>query len=161
MGLDISAYSKIRRLPLPTDEDHSGEHARIYPNPDFPEQAEGIEDGYYEYEHGMDFRAGSYSGYNEWRNELARLAGYAPVERDHSPYAAGAWQKKSGPFWELINFADNEGCIGPKTSAKLAKDFAEFQHNADLHPDEWFRAKYAEWRKAFELAADAGAVDFS
>jgi len=137
------------------------EHARIYPNPDFPAQAEGIEDGYYGYENSMDFRAGSYSGYNQWRDELARMAGYAPVASDHSPYAAGAWQKKSGPFWELINFADNEGCIGPKTSAKLAKDFAEFQHAADLNPDEWFRQKYAYWRKAFELASNDGAVDFS
>lgn len=72
-------------------------------------------------------------------------------------HAAGAWQAEGGPFWELIHFADNEGTIGPATAAKLAKDFAEFQAEADKLEDDvearWFREKYADWRKAFEVAA--------
>ena len=60
----------------------------------------------------------------------------------------------------MINFSDCEGVIGPKTSAKLAKDFAEFQAQADAHPDDWFRDLYTTWRRAFELASDDGAVGF-
>lgn len=52
--------------------------------------------------------------------------------------------------------------IGPKTSAKLAMDFAAFQEKADLFDwsDEYYANKYADWRRAFELAADGGAVCF-
>lgn len=53
-----------------------------------------------------------------------------------------------------------EGVIGSSVSAKLAKDFADFQKDADAHEDRNFREKYAEWRKEFEMAADDGAVSF-
>jgi hypothetical protein len=33
--------------------------------------------------------------------------------------------RPEGPFVELIDFADNEGMIGPRAAAKLAKDFAD------------------------------------
>ena len=63
-------------------------------------------------------------------NELATLAGYAGAD--------DAWERTDGPFWELINFSDCEGVIGPKTSAKLAGDFAAFQEKADAHHGQWF-----------------------
>lgn len=167
MGLDITAYGKIQRIePQPEYEDTPDDVARLYVNPDFPGRADDIEDGYYTYGTSHDFAAGSYGGYNVWRNQLAELAGYPAVrhEAGYKPpemsHAAAAWEVDAGPFWELIHFADNEGCIGTAVSAKLAKDFAEFQSKADAHPDGLFWSRYAEWRRAFELAADGGAVDF-
>lgn len=77
-----------------------------------------------------------------------------------SSYAASAWAATGGPFWELINFSDCEGVLGPATSAKLAGDFATWQEKADQHPDEAFRVLYARWRKACEMAADGGALVF-
>lgn len=163
MGLDIYAASKIQRRP----GDYDGEGFYVGSQPDeFAAQADGLEPGSYDYERALDFRAGSYSGYNTWRNQLAELAGYPAVrhESSYKPseelYAAGAWKAKGGPFWELINFSDCEGVIGATTSTKLAKDFAEFQAKADAHPSDWFRACYADWRKAFELASQEGAVVF-
>jgi hypothetical protein len=53
--------------------------------------------------------------------------------------------------------------FGPIVSAKLAADFAKNQERADKYETtdaEWFRLKYADWRKAFETAADGGAVNF-
>ncbi|MNJ79827.1 hypothetical protein D3C77_779790 [compost metagenome] len=49
------------------------------------------------------------------------------------------------------------------TSAKLAKDFADFDERAkyfDGDEDGWFYKKYLDWKKAFELASDGGTVDF-
>lgn len=101
----------------------------------------------------FDFRAGSYSGYNAWREELASLAGYTPEE---------AWSGKieAAPFLELVNFSDCEGERDQHISKKLAADFAAFQEKADSHYDEYFRAKYADWRRAFELASENGRVEF-
>ena len=64
------------------------------------------------------------------------------------------------PFVELIDFADNEGYIGPTVAAKLARDFA--QHEASILSPEvegWQAKLYRDWRHAFELAADNGCVD--
>lgn len=166
MGLDIIVYAKVQRIePQPEYEDCPKGVARLIINMDFPGRAGELQDGFYTYATHGSFAAGSYGGYNIWRNQLAALAGYpAIINQEHEPpevsNAAGAWQAKEGPFWELINFADNEGTIGAAVAAKLAKDFGEFQSKADAHPDEYFRTKYTAWRRAFELASDGGAVSF-
>lgn len=172
MGLDIRAYSKLTRITDGQDDDewesrfdyHT--HARLWVNNEFPGRADGIihkavyrTDG-----ETFKFRAGSYSGYNRWREWLCRFAFDVPCETLWSDYPAYA----SKPFAELINFADNEGVIGPECSAKLAKDFdayadAAWQWAAKTltgQDVEYFRQSYASWRKAFTLAADGGAVDF-
>jgi hypothetical protein len=92
-------------------------------------------------------RAGSYSGYNAWRADLQRQFNPA-VDED-------------GPFFELIYFADNEGCIGPEAAKDLLEDFRlHFErYMSGAHAD-YFTAKYQDWTRAFELAADGGLVDF-
>src|SRR5437763_1488505 len=142
MGLDITAASKIKWIAatLP-DEGSYGDYFWVGAQPDeFEAQADGLEPGLYETADEIDFRAGSCSGYNEWREQLAQFAGYparpanfaeAVPGRLPKEHSAGAWATTGGPFWELINFSDCEGVIGPKTSAKLAQDFAEYQVKAD------------------------------
>ena len=175
MGLDITAHRGLRKAapgegidPQYGDADYTNGWHKMYVNDDFPAQADDIEhDAIYHADDSFGFRAGSYSGYNEWREMLARLVGYpeaphpSPRRAGEMSNAASVWNDpKPGPFVELINFSDCEGVIGPRTSAKLAKDFAAYQAKADAHPDDYFRAKYADWRKAFEMAADNGAVYF-
>jgi len=170
MGLDITAYRQVKRVEN-AQLDQDGQpvdwqsHQLVYINNNFPGRAEGIEDkAVYDYgTESIDFRAGSYRGYNVWRNELAKLAGYPPCADDPNypnTHAQGAWKASSGPFWELINFADNEGVIGPVVGAKLAKDFEQFEPIAQHHSEPFFYDRYKEWRKAFELAADGGFVSF-
>src|SRR5882757_10407870 len=138
MGLGISAYRQIKKL-----DEENDDCCRLTIIPEFAERADGLEEGVYSFTEAFNFQAGSYSGYNEWRNQLAQLAGW----KDDN----AAWQATEGPFWELINFADNEGTIGPKTAAKLAQDFSDFQAKADKHSDHYWREKYDTWRKALEM----------
>lgn len=175
MGLDITAYSNLKRIDAvfnkdgePVDpttrEPIDGDYYQPIHNPHY-DRADGLTEGVFRYEKAIGHRAGSYSGYNLWREELAKLAGwplgsyefFGDVRPSH---AASAWKATEGPFFELINFSDCEGTIGAVTSKKLALDFAEYQAKADAHEDEYFRMKYKEWRAAFELAANAGAVNF-
>ena len=160
MGLDISYYPHAK-LAQDAELDESGfpvDYDRyIVPTiiSDFAAQADDIQEKPYEFdiEKSGGFAAGSYGGYNWWRNELAKMAGHASAE--------AAWEKNDleEPFGPLINFADNEGTIGPKTSAELAKDFADHQAKAD-EIGGVFAERYRDWRIAFEAVADNGFVAF-
>lgn len=158
MGLDISAYRQLVMVENPElDADGSpidwDGKFQAFTSDEFASQAEGIIDrAVYTYADSMGFRAGSYGGYNGWRNELAKLAGYVSAD------AVWAACPMEGPFVELINFSDCEGVIGPKVAAKLAKDFAEYQ--AKITGDDYFAERYALFKAAFEMASDNGAVAF-
>jgi hypothetical protein len=177
MGLDITAYNRIEKIDCVYDEDGGpidpvtravieGDVFQAYLNDNFPGRAdEMVDKGCYTYEKSIGLRAGSYGGYNSWRDQLAELAGYPKGQyeqysRQWDSHCVACWNGATGPFSELINFSDCEGIIGPSVSKKLAADFAEFQTRADALVDERFAAKYREWRAAFELAADGGCVQF-
>jgi len=173
MGVDIYGWSKVRLAENQTfnadGEPLEGEDAHvIYINDAFPgrltewpHKSVVVVDGDYEHCYSR-----AYSGYNRWRDELAKLAGYPLTEYEgyagskSSCYAAGAWEVLEGPFWELINFSDCEGMIGTAICQKLAKDFADWQERADLVEDEHWRQGYAGMRKAFEIGSNGGLVRF-
>ena len=143
MGLDISYYGRLERGETPADGEYGYPDVfQPFINPSFPGRAAGIEpDVWYKRDEAGDFRAGSYSGYGAWRAALASVA--------------------EGAFWELINFSDCEGTIGPVVSAKLAKDFETHRDRIqDEVRDEYFMHLYDAWMKAFQTAADGGCVTF-
>lgn len=177
MGLAVTAYSGIAFALLGEGVDQDGDvlddqdYFGLYVNPHYPAQAADLplapgEDQRFcvcsAYRERMGIRAGSYSGYGYWREQLAELAGYPAMayEGEDPSHTSGASMLPYGPFHELIDFSDCEGSIGPLASAKLAQDFADFQPLADAHADERFRDLYAQWRAAFEMAAQGGAVSF-
>lgn len=178
MGLDITAFSHAVRL---SEEDKSQEDLwndgwKIV-NAGFHGIEAPLELGaFYNGKNELSFRAGSYSGYNDWRAWLCFMAlNCAPDDVwAHPECYAG----KS--FVELINFSDCEGIIGSTAAKKLAGDFANWQHGADkikdvliAHKDDldlrtrdlednvaWFRKQYTNWRLAMEFAAQDGFVAF-
>lgn len=153
MGLDIVYYTNIEYIG--SIEEH--EDAQIHLRQDHFSRGDGLKEGAYTANYGGGFGAGSYSGYNNWRDQLAQKVLEMTSEE--------IWLEgdSSKPFIELINFSDCEGYIGPKTCAKLAKDFNEYEEKAKKHPpleDDWFIKKYQEWKTAFNVAADNGVVIF-
>jgi hypothetical protein len=97
------------------------------------------------------FRAGSYSGYNRWRKDLATR---------FNPYRNGGQPSPEGPFYELIWFADNEGTLCQVAATSLLGDFRQFEVEYTADHDEYDVAVYRNFLRAFELAADGGLVDF-
>ncbi|MGV3267032.1 hypothetical protein [Cytobacillus pseudoceanisediminis] len=158
MGLDITAYRKLKVVENPQFDQYGGlvnwtgewmpGGSMEWSEKHFPGRGEGVDpQKVYTWEDSFEFRAGSYSGYNWWRARLEKFA----VGED---------------FQELINFADNEGVIGPVVSRKLANDFNKNAERASLYAlilgeeaGYWFKL-YKLWQEAFEMAADSGAVDF-
>jgi len=169
MGLDISYYKGVAKSDVELDRDGEpvlpnddwsfyDDHARVYVNPDFPGREDDLKDGWYSVEDSDSFCAGSYGSYNRWRSELCLAALGVP------PSAVWEGRVTEGPFYELVNFSDCEGVIGPKTSAKLAKDFADWEGKIaagiDYEVRGYFMEKYAQWKAAFEMASQGGMVCF-
>ncbi len=175
MGLDVSAYSKLQKIDCLYNEDGEpvdpvtrqeiDEFVKIFHDPNFPGRADEFEDrACYSYEDSDGLHAGGYGGYNHWRNDLAKLAGYPLGQYEQygkmwDSYCVACWNGATGPFSELINFSDCDGVIGTAVSRKLADDFAKFQSAADAIGG-LFAEKYAGWRKLFELASNDGCVRF-
>ncbi|MDQ0035887.1 hypothetical protein J2W30_003660 [Variovorax boronicumulans] len=176
MGLDITAYRRLTLRDSSINEDGeavdpiTGETLddclRVFANPGFPGREEGLIDrAVYAYEESDDVLGMSYGRYNAWRESLAKLAGYplTEVTERFGPsrmlHAGACWAGATGPFSELINFADNEGTIGPVVAAKLARDFAEFEERAKAIGDDFYQA-FLDLKRGSEMAADSGALDF-
>ena len=180
MGLDIYAYRKLVKLTdVITDSDGEPVNSitrepvenyfRVYANPDFPGRADGLEDrAFYGYVQAEHVFSRSYRGYNIWRNTLAKLAGYPLTHRKvgvalEESHAAAAWSgnvQAGAPFFELVNFADNEGTIGPVVAAKLLADFVAFDERAKAVAEDFFYVGYCDLMYGLEIAADGGALDF-
>ena len=160
MGLDITAW-EVARITPPHEYDGDGcydsDHVRSFTDA-FPHSLRGLEEGrcYLVSGASLRFRAGSYGGYNNWR-ELLSLAALdiqpGVIWRDPADWA-------DQPFFELINFSDCQGVIGPEACADLAADFVTNRDTMLTDGDDWFIELYDTWRQAFAIAAGTGLVEF-
>lgn len=88
--------------------------------------------------------------YSGWRSKLAAMVGN-PADNS---------------FYELINFSDCEGVLGPSTCAKLAEDFRRWDQVAQQYerrgiiPRYDFYGMFERLKKTFEFAGPNGAVQF-
>lgn len=161
MGLDIRVYTNLQFVTSNGDCEDDFEYdldSGVYLEPLAPpgspmDRSDGLKRGMYKATCGDAFRAGSYSGYNAWRNQLSLLMLGVPATVVWDNYDA----YKDKPFWELIHYSDCEGFIGPQTSAKLAKDFEEHRDKL-ASADEDFIQRYEYWMNAFKAAAEHNGV---
>lgn len=158
MGLDIIAYRKLVEV-RPFDEildiDHNYDGTMFYINTYFPNTADTInEDMIYQFENTYSFCAGSYGGYGKWIAQLAELTGVISAQE--------YWHNadESEPFYNLINFSDCEGTLDCAVCTKLFKDFCDYEDKATELNDSYFMRLYANFKDAFEIASDNGAVKF-
>lgn len=186
MGLDVTAYSNLRYIghhEIDDDSEHPYDpetferlHVEAYSYKEFERHAlagipnhrdeqwgdqKGVKAGCFELTDKTErhaFCAGSYGGYNRWRRDLADQFNPYRDNGDSPPSA-------EGPFYELIWFADNEGTLGQLAAINLLAAFR--QHEVEYRAahlgtelGDYSVAKYADWMRACELAADGGLIDF-
>lgn len=163
MGLDVRYYSNLK---LCTNQ---GAARDVYFNIDaerivrirsvgFPERLDDIPDNsFWELTDSTEegnFYAGGYGGYSSWRERLSQLF--------LGSHLTTVWNRPNDfldrPFVELINFNDSEGAIGPKTSAKLARDFV--QHESEAADVSGLITTYRRFGNAFSVAQNRGVVIF-
>jgi hypothetical protein len=163
MGLDIVALEKVRLISNNFEAEESeieyeGENEifRVKVNSSFKSH-DHLESGIYAYEGKMlDFSAGSYGTYNGFRAELCFMA--------HGVLPAVVWKNpemyEKGDFYEIINFSDCEGVIGPFVASKLLYDFKKHRDTYHLENNTWDAERYDDWIKALELASNDGMLIF-
>lgn len=159
MGLDIAAYARLERDDSAVSDMDELTHVILergeleLTEKYYPGRTGGLAAGRYRFADTMCFAAGSYPAYGAWRGWLACKTGWISAEQC---WSSGA---KTGAFLELIDFFDNEGVIGAAVAAKLAQDFARFDHLVQTYERGY--SLYRQFRRACEMAADQGAIVFS
>ena len=163
MGLDIVAFEKAKLISEnfeadPEEIEHESENEvfRVKISPNFLSH-DHLVNGIYAYEGKMiEFCAGSYGTYNGFRYDLCLIA--------HGVQPNIVWKNpkiyEKGDFYELINFSDCEGAIGPTTAGKLFYDFKKHRDNYHLENNVWDNERYDYWMNAMELASNDGILIF-
>lgn len=147
----VLAYTDEEYAALPDDESRDAAADTLYRVRNilaFAERADGRPEGWYTAVGVMRGPSSSYSGYGYFREQIAiRALGVEP----EAVWSDEGGQYKGKPFYEIIDFADNEGAIGPVTCAKLAKDFRE--HREAFLDSEWL-TEYDQMTACLEAAAE-------
>lgn len=163
MSLDVTAYEVATLLPEHEEPDNftdEDDYQLAFAAPGLERSLAGLIPRRYYTTSGRsyEFRAGSYIYYDEFRRALCRAALDTDLETIWND--PDTWADK--PFFELLNFADNEGSIGPVAAAALAEDFTTLDEEVTLlFTDLDHQRSYQEWKSALRLAADTGMVVFS
>lgn len=199
MGLDIVSYRYCRFVQPLTKLCHEGEceHCdddylrHYYPNePVFAHNAPDFRGGVYRVSftqenspNSFHFRAGSYHGYNLWREWLCQFAtGESYSDFWLSTNLVALMTGNTLPFWELLNMSDCEGIITGPVATELLKDFEDHREKAlawrstkpverkswlpgvseaevEFDPDYWVE-NYELWTQAFRVASPEGILVF-
>ena len=158
MGLDISVYQNIKKVITEDYEEFDFaafviDDRWLYKIKNLEKNAKYVGD-IAEPEVGY-----SYSSHYQFRNYLCEII----LEREVKRFSDEELDEKM-PFIELIDFADNEGCLDWEVSEKLYKDFVEYKDKAVKYLEEQnephFRDRYLDWLKVFEVAKERGVVVF-
>ena len=168
MGLDVGYYENLDAIELPAGAKSSDDIQEWMEENDVIEVRSGdgflprlddLRPAFYKGSGRQgSFRAGSYGGYNRWRNELCQVM--------LGVNARVVWESPSkwsdSEFYELIDFSDCEGFIGPRTCAKLARDFMKNRKRFVQSPltTDYDAQIYDKFQAAFVLASDTGCVRF-
>jgi hypothetical protein len=198
MGLDIRSYSKLENKGMPQGyesedfdiweivnidddsfifyNDGSNSYSVEYKLADGGsrfgiDRCDDLYPGLYHESHetcSHSFSAGSYGCYNDFRRDICLCVnGVHPQEIWENP---DKWRKS--PLFELINFSDCEGRIGPEVCKKLLNEMKENYLNFikflvdsyseyDIHSIEYYKIRYENFIKCFEIASENGVVIFS
>ena len=167
MGLDIVAFKDVELIKVVKTweeyEEHQNEETEQVDWVSFYDVSSKIADpivpgGVYKYQDRHRFCAGSYTGYNNWRNNLSIYALGVEAEK--------VWKNRSNynnmPFVELIDFSDCQGVIGTKCCTKLLADFVDHEDKIRNIKDksDWFMESYDDWKKAFQYGSQNGYILF-
>jgi len=158
MGLDISYYKEVKKIPRLEDvEEHYDNGDVVIDEQDFKLQLGSLkENDVYSSNKTGKFCPGSYGGYNSWRRGLFNLVNKditIEVYWKETSYLIDEefnGKNETKPFMELINFSDCEGNIGPEICKKLYIDFDEYKDLARERMDSYSYQIYEKFMTALE-----------
>jgi hypothetical protein len=156
MGLDVITYGNIK---LAKNEEDADFVAYVI-NEKWKHKVKNLQYGK-AYNGDVIFKgvSYSYSTHSRFREGLVRLIG-----REDLLDSGGKikWNKLPAeiPFYDLINFADDEGCLDWEVSSTILSDFEEYNEKAKLEMNPFDYSKYETWLETFKYAKNNGVVVF-
>lgn len=156
MGLDVRVFGNIKLAENENDADFTASVAH-------EEWKHKIKNLQYRKEYSGDVVftgvSYSYSAHNRFRELLIRL-----IDRDDLLDNKGEirWRELTSeiPFYDFIDFADNEGCLDWEISSIIYNDFEKFKDKAKLIMNEYEFSRYQTWLETFKFAKNNGVVQF-
>lgn len=113
----------------------------------------------------ISFRAGSYSGFSNFRRCLAVAVGInlGEMQGFTADHEAKQWTGEE-PFYELLYHSDCDGELSVEECTKLKEDFDKLSDTIPIRTlctDEYNNEKYDDWRAAVNHAvADSCTLHF-
>jgi len=100
----------------------------------------------------FDFRAGSYSGFDKFRVQLAKAVGIELYEMRgfSSKLSPKEWESDT-PFIELLSHSDCDGTLDYDECVSLYNDFDFWKMDLELVDDKDFQNSVTEWREALKI----------
>lgn len=158
MGLDISVYKNVKR----TDSDEDYDFHAFVIDPDWEHKIKNLEkDQNYEGEITNGTISYGYSSHNRFREHLLKLQNREDLLEDGGTINWELTGKETKlPFQELINFADNEGCLDWETNEILFNDFKKYEDEAIKYSETqfYFIENYKNWLNIFENGKQKNSV---
>lgn len=101
----------------------------------------------------------SYSTHGEFREYLVKLTGSNHLLDENGKIIWAEIPAKI-PFIDLIDFADNEGCLDWETAKRLLIDFNKYQSKNEDSNNEYMKSKYKDWHNVVKAASNKGVIVF-
>ena len=157
MGLDVRTYGNIKLA----EKEEKADFTAFVIDEDWKHKIKNLQDGK-SYNGDVVFRGVSYacSSHNRFREELIKLIGRTDL-LDLEGRIKWMELPKDIPFYELINFADNEGCLDWEISKVIYSDFEKYNEIAKIKMSDYDYSNYEIWLETFKAAKDDGVVVFS
>lgn len=156
MGLAVYVYKDVKR----TDVDYDVDFFAYVINESWKHKVKNLEyDKGYKGSDCFSFVSYSYRNHSRFREFLLKVISREDLLND----GRIIWEKlvieKDLPFYDFINFADNEGCLDWEISGKIFKDFIKFKNNMlSTEADVYFKNMYENWMETFEHGKEKGSV---
>jgi len=166
MGLDVRTYGNIKLIGNNTDNintDNNVDFIAYVIDDEWKYKIKNLEYGR-GYSGDVIFRGVSYpySTHNRFRERLIKLIGRDDLLDDTGDRIKWNELPTEIPFHDLINFADNEGCLDWEVSSIIYSDFEKYNEKAKSEMGEYYYEKYKIWLETFKSAAhNKGVVVFS
>lgn len=151
MGLDIHAWSQAERLEHHDDDcDDFNVCVAYVISPEFHTSLAGLDDGAMYRGSGEEAHfSASYSGYNRLRDAIS-LAGIG-VRAQH--VWGDAERYSEHPLFPLVNFADNEGTIGPLAAARIHEGLTATGVRDLVGTDSWALRQFDNLVEVFRVGS--------
>lgn len=163
MGLDVRVYKNIELVENIDEENEDWDFTAFVIDDSWLYKIKNlINRGQYKGKTSYRGVSYPYSSHSRFRESLIKLIGRTDLLDDEGKIIWGDIVVNTDiPFFDFIDFADNEGVLDWEVSSKIYDDFVKYNDLASNSMDKYTYSKYVTWLETFQDAKDNGVVVFS